>query len=67
MIREAVLQYSKVDVDSEWYEVFLLPHNIYAIIEPYHFQEVISFLILGDKAAILLDKSAIPSISSLVS
>ena len=55
MVREELLQYPKVDVNSDWYAVFELPCKIYAITEPYHFQEVISFLILGDKAAILLD------------
>ena len=55
MIREAVLQYPKVEVESDWYEVFQLPHDIYAIMEPYHFQEVISFLIVGETASILLD------------
>lgn len=55
MMREELLNYPQIDVNSDWYVVFELPHKMYAITEPYHFQEVISFLILGDKAAILLD------------
>ena len=44
-----------VPVESRWYTVLKLPQNIYAICEPRHFQEVISFLILGKTAAILWD------------
>ena len=55
MVREEMLRYSQVEVDSNWYVVFELPHKIYAITEPYHFQEVISFLIPGETKAILLD------------
>ena len=42
-------------MESSWYTVLKLPRNIFAICEPRHFQEVISFLILGQTAAILWD------------
>ena len=35
-------------VESKWFKVYELPHNVFAIFEPYHFQEVISFLIIGN-------------------
>jgi len=55
MLRKELEQYPVVDVGTDWYRVLELPHRIYAISEPYHFQEVISFLILGETSAILLD------------
>ena len=44
-----------VSADSGWYEVYLVLPGIYAICEPGHFQEVISFLISGGKQALLWD------------
>lgn len=48
-------KYETVPVTSRWFTVYRLPHNIYAITEPRHFQEVNSYLIIGDKRALLLD------------
>lgn len=53
--RPEYLQWPKVETGDEWFEVYELPHQVYALYEPGHFQEVISFLILGAKKAILLD------------
>lgn len=53
--RVAYQAYHKVDIDSDWFAVYELPHQVYALYEPYHFQEVISFLILGSKKALLFD------------
>lgn len=41
--------------DSDWYEVYLVLPGVYAIYEPGHFQEVISYLIMGKGWAILWD------------
>ena len=41
-----------------WFQVQKLPGDIYAILEPHHFQEVISYLLIGQKAALLLDTGA---------
>lgn len=38
-----------------WFQIYALPGGIFAIFEPYHFQEVISYLILGSEKALLLD------------
>lgn len=43
---------------KQWFEVRQLPNNVFAIMEPHHFQEVISYLILGEKAALLFDTGA---------
>ena len=40
---------------SSWFSVYRLPENVYAIFEPYQEQMVISYLILGGNAALLLD------------
>jgi len=45
-------------MNNNWFEIKKLPGNIYAIMEPYHFQEVISYLIVGSSAAVLLDTGA---------
>lgn len=44
-----------VNAVSDWFAIYKLPQNIYAIYEPHHFQEVISFLIIGEEKALLLD------------
>ena len=53
--RPQFTQFPQVETGSSWYTVLKLPQNIYAICEPRHFQEVISFLIPGTKEALLLD------------
>ena len=51
-----------------WFKVEKLPNNVYAIMEPYHFQEVISYLIIGSRASVLLDTGAgIGNIAEIVS
>ncbi len=41
--------------DQEWYDVYQVLPGVYAIYEPGHFQEVISFLIVGETGALLWD------------
>lgn len=53
--RKAYENLTLVKQSQEWFAVYKLPHNIFAIYEPGHFQEVISYLIIGDEKAILLD------------
>ena len=45
-------------MDSDWFEIKKLPGDIYAIMEPYHFQDIISYLIIGSRAAVLFDTGA---------
>lgn len=47
--------YEKAAVEDDWFDVYRLPHEVYAITEPRHFQEVTSFLILGSQSALLFD------------
>ncbi|HEY5692174.1 MAG TPA: MBL fold metallo-hydrolase [Cyclobacteriaceae bacterium] len=45
----------RTDFSNYWFEVYQLEDNIYAIYEPYQWQEVISYLIIGNEFALLLD------------
>ena len=45
----------QVDVGESWFKVLSLPNDVYGIHEPYHWQEVISFLIIGSNRAVLID------------
>lgn len=53
--RKAYGDLRRIDVADGWFEVYALPHAVYALYEPGHFQEVISFLICGSDRALLLD------------
>lgn len=44
-----------VSCESKWFRVYDLGHRIKAVFEPFHFQEVISYLIEGDETALLFD------------
>ncbi|MHA2428225.1 MAG: MBL fold metallo-hydrolase [Candidatus Hermodarchaeia archaeon] len=53
---EQILENAEViDVDDDWFLVKVLPYAVYAIQEPNHWQNVISFLILGEERAALFD------------
>ena len=54
-IRKQLESFKEISVNSNWYKVYQLPNDTLAICEPYHFQEVISFLIFGKESALLLD------------
>ena len=58
----------RVGVFGDWFEVYQLPDGTYAIYEPYQFQEAISYLVLGDESAALVDSgNGIGDIASVVS
>jgi glyoxylase-like metal-dependent hydrolase (beta-lactamase superfamily II) len=46
---------TRVDVHSDWFEVYRVRPDVYAIYEPHQFEEVISYLIVGHDRALLLD------------
>jgi len=51
-------EYSKLErvkVSDPWFEVYLIRPGIYAIYEPHQSEEVISYLIVGQKRALLFD------------
>ena len=45
----------RVPVADDWFQVYRVDEGVLAIYEPYQFQEVISYLILGGKRALLFD------------
>jgi glyoxylase-like metal-dependent hydrolase (beta-lactamase superfamily II) len=45
----------RVPSADSWFEVYKVAPGVFAIYEPHQFEEVISFLILGDKRAALFD------------
>lgn len=45
----------KVESPDPWFSVYQLRSNLYAIYEDKHFQEVISYLIIGSEKALLID------------
>lgn len=45
----------RVEVADDWFEVYRVAPDVYAIYEPFQFQEVISYLILGEDGALLFD------------
>ena len=45
----------RVDVTDDWFEVYRVAPRVYAIYEPFHFQEVLSYLILGEAGGLLFD------------
>lgn len=47
--------YSKIDIDDGWFDVYRIDDEIYAIYEPGQFEEVISFLIIGNDFALMFD------------
>ena len=45
----------RVPVLDDWFEIYRVADGVFAIYEPFQFQEVISYLILGSKEAVLFD------------
>ncbi len=45
----------RVDVKDDWFEVYRIRPGVFAIYEPHQFEEVISYLIVGEKRALLFD------------
>jgi glyoxylase-like metal-dependent hydrolase (beta-lactamase superfamily II) len=58
----------RVDVPDDWFVVYRVGDGVFAICEPFQFQEVISYLILGSRSALLFDTGlGIGTISRVVS
>lgn len=38
-----------------WFEVYEIGSRVYSIVEPYHYEETISFVVEGDNFAVLID------------
>ena len=53
--RPAYKELARVDVRGNWFEVYRIRPDVYAIYEPHQFEEVISYLIIGQRRALLFD------------
>lgn len=53
--RDSWSRYEKIDVGDDWFEVYKLTDNTYAIYEPFQWQEAISYLLIGGENAMLID------------
>src|SRR5262249_29590086 len=45
----------RVPVKSDWFEVYRVRPGVFALYEPHQYEEVISYLVLGSKKALLFD------------
>lgn len=65
--RPAFRALERVPVRDDWFQVYRVADRVFAIYEPYQFQEVISYLILGNERALLFDTGmGMSRISALV-
>lgn len=65
--RPAFASLNKHESSTDWFEVYEIEPNVWAIHEPYQWQEVISYLIVGGEAAVLFDTgNGIGDIKSVV-
>jgi glyoxylase-like metal-dependent hydrolase (beta-lactamase superfamily II) len=53
--RPAYQNLERVTVSDSWFEVYRVRQGVYAIYEPHQSEEVISYLIIGSKRALLFD------------
>jgi glyoxylase-like metal-dependent hydrolase (beta-lactamase superfamily II) len=51
----AFSHYKKLDISDGWFDVYQLPGRVFAFYEPRQEQEVLSYLIVGEKRALLFD------------
>ena len=57
----------KVGTYQNWFEVYKLPDGTFAIYEPYQFEEVVSYLVLGSERGVIIDTgTGIGNIKSVV-
>jgi glyoxylase-like metal-dependent hydrolase (beta-lactamase superfamily II) len=65
--RDAWKCYKRINQPDPWFEVFKLTPTVYAIYEDGQFEEVISYLVIGDERTALIDTgNGIGDIKSLV-
>jgi glyoxylase-like metal-dependent hydrolase (beta-lactamase superfamily II) len=53
--RESWERFEEVETGFPWFKVYELPSDVYALYEPGQFEEVISYLVLGEERAALVD------------
>ncbi len=53
--RPANAALERIRVSSDWFQVYRVADGVFALVEPFQFQETISYLILGTENALLFD------------
>ena len=53
--RPSYANYQKHQASDDWFEVYEVEPDVFAIYEPFQWQEVISYLIVGSESAVLFD------------
>ncbi|MFK8053367.1 MAG: MBL fold metallo-hydrolase, partial [Woeseiaceae bacterium] len=53
--RSAYSIFQKHPASTDWFEVYEIEPNVFALYEPFQWQEVISYLIVGERSAVLFD------------
>ena len=53
--RPAYSKLERVTVPDKWFEVYRIRPGLFAIYEPHQQEEIISYLIVGEKQALLFD------------
>jgi glyoxylase-like metal-dependent hydrolase (beta-lactamase superfamily II) len=53
--REAWSEFQRVEQSQEWFEVYQIRPGVFALYEPGQFEEIISYLIVGQERALLFD------------
>jgi glyoxylase-like metal-dependent hydrolase (beta-lactamase superfamily II) len=53
--RPAYNKLTRINIRSDWFEIYRIRPDVYAIYEPHQFEEVISYLIVGERRALLFD------------
>ena len=66
-LRPALLKLKELKSSRPWFKVYEVDDNVYAIAEPYSFQEIICYLILGKRRTLLFDTGmGMDSLSPLI-
>ncbi len=66
-LRPELTKLTEIETEHPWFKVYSVGEGVFAIAEPYNFQEVISYLIIGSEKALLFDTGmGLDSISSVV-
>jgi glyoxylase-like metal-dependent hydrolase (beta-lactamase superfamily II) len=53
--RAAYKTLERIDAASDWFEVYRIRPGVFAIYEPHQYEEVICYLVLGQRRALLID------------
>ena len=53
--RKINLNFERIDVDTDWFQVYRVDDGVFALVEPKQFQETVAYLILGSERGLMFD------------